>query len=203
MLAAGIDPGATSGIVLLDVRGARAWWLADESTRDPFASDLLREPSLDVVCIETPTVMLARDRFSPWMATNVANAKAQARELRRHFLDRGIAVLEVTAGQWRGRLIGKASADDALIAMMIPRLILDWPARSNAHVRDAAGVALWGARTAAMRLSLGLPTGDVPDPAPRRGKSRTGVRPSRFGSHRTGRGRRAHDAAPALLPGVR
>lgn len=66
---------------------------------------------------------------------------------------RGLAVLEIAAPVWRKRVLGKATADDAAIAQALPLVVSNLPKRSNAHVRDACGVAVGALR--ALRVGLG------------------------------------------------
>jgi Holliday junction resolvasome RuvABC endonuclease subunit len=55
---------------------------------------------------------------------------------------RGLLVYEVTPERWRSLVIGLPSPQDVAIKAAITRLVVEWPAKSNSHVRDAAGVAL-------------------------------------------------------------
>lgn len=48
--------------------------------------------------------------------------------------------------EWRASLCGSRKATDALIGAAVPLAVQDWPKRSNAHERDAAGVALFCGR---------------------------------------------------------
>src|SRR5687767_7097615 len=59
----GIDPGASCGICVLEVRGPKTWYVADDVARDPFASPWIDEPGLELVCIETVSTAFPRDRF--------------------------------------------------------------------------------------------------------------------------------------------
>lgn len=52
------------------------------------------------------------------------------------------AVVEMTAREWRGSVLGKPNASDQAIAVVVPRLVRGWPKRSNVHERDAGGLAL-------------------------------------------------------------
>lgn len=52
--------------------------------------------------------------------------------------------------EWR-RAIVKHRATDHDVAQVITNGIRGWPKRSNAHVRDAAGIALYGAKRWALR----------------------------------------------------
>jgi Holliday junction resolvasome RuvABC endonuclease subunit len=55
----------------------------------------------------------------------------------------GVKAVCFTAADWRREVLGKGSATDQDVAVAIPRLIPNWPKRSNNHVRDAAGAALY------------------------------------------------------------
>lgn len=142
----GVDPGATVGLALLEVRGGVAWWCGDDSTRDALASDLVRD-ELDLVVIEKVGMVFASEGFSPWIATTLMRADRVAERIKVHFEQRRIPIREVAASTWRKHVIGKGNAGDALIRDTIELVVRDWPKRSSVHVRDAAGCALWGART--------------------------------------------------------
>lgn len=51
-------------------------------------------------------------------------------------------VVETTAREWRGVVMGRPQASDAEIGRVIPGLVRGWPRRSNSHARDAAGLAV-------------------------------------------------------------
>ena len=53
----------------------------------------------------------------------------------------GLEVLHVPAVEWRRAMCGKATANDATVKRAVSTLIEGWPARSSAHMRDAAGTA--------------------------------------------------------------
>jgi len=55
---------------------------------------------------------------------------------------RGVPVVPLCAADWRRDVCGNGSATDAVIKDAVTRLVRGWPKRSNAHHRDAAGVAL-------------------------------------------------------------
>lgn len=64
------------------------------------------------------------------------------------------AVVELPAQAWRAALLGRprvrgqfaGTAGDAAVKNAVLALVKDWPKTSNAHARDAAGVAIVGAR---------------------------------------------------------
>jgi len=54
----------------------------------------------------------------------------------------GVGVVVQPATWWRRIVLGRGSASDRSIRVVVPRLVDDWPERSSVHVRDAAGVAI-------------------------------------------------------------
>lgn len=72
--------------------------------------------------------------------------------------ERGVGVLRMTAGEVRKALVGKAHGGgkqkvnmDQLIKSAVEAGVIDWPKRSNVHVRDAAALAIVAARKLAER----------------------------------------------------
>lgn len=54
----------------------------------------------------------------------------------------GIRCVEISASRWRGMIVGRPNATDAMVKVAIMRLIPSFPSRSNCHERDAAGCGL-------------------------------------------------------------
>lgn len=147
----GVDPGATTGLALIRLDNAGATWLGDESTRrDPGASSLMADhlELLDLVAIESVRSVYPRARFAAHMATCIARASRVAGEIAGAARAHGIEVVDVTAEEWRKALCSSRQATDAMVSTVIRSRVSDWPTRSNAHVRDAAGVALFAGRRA-------------------------------------------------------
>lgn len=145
----GFDPGsADTGWCELDVRGGAGTPITPtyfDSGTVPSSFEgvgaLLRARP-DVVAIEKisgyafgagkgPGVVAALIATS-WVAGMIA-ALAHAE---------GLAIVELSALEWRRVVLGKPSASDQLIADVLPRLVHAWPKRSNVHTRDAGGCAL-------------------------------------------------------------
>lgn len=154
----GFDPGATTGWAYLEVSLAAATWIAAGAERDP--SELLHRvqttATLDLVALERVATVFPRDRFGTAMARDLAHASwiggeiaGAVRMLRR-------AVAECEATEWRKALVGATSPSDAKITRAL-RMHLRLPARSNAHERDAAGVALFCARRELLRQRVVRP----------------------------------------------
>lgn len=119
-----------------------------------------------VLTVERVCEVFSRARFGASMATGIANAQWIAGEIAsagRELLG-SANVRTVQQEDWRKALFGagsislmfgaasreKGEDEDDAIARLIPLAIDGWPASSNNHVRDAAGVALWGVRRAHM-----------------------------------------------------
>ena len=65
----------------------------------------------------------------------------------------GLSVTEVKPEVWRRAIVNKAQASDAQVKLAIQTFVRRWPARSNNHVRDAAGVALFVALAGAKAVA--------------------------------------------------
>lgn len=110
------------------------------------------------------TVTLAREQVSGYAYAHVRSAALLATQDRgARFVGtaqaHGYAVVEASAEQWRRQLTGRGAANDAAIKRALAPFVDGLPARTNAHVRDALGVALfaawWGALPAAARAVAG------------------------------------------------
>lgn len=150
----GIDPGATIGFATL--RGDL--WIGDGTTRDVQAlCEHIANPDepIDLVVVESVKQVYPRARFSSKMATALLLAERQVGEIVATARNAGLDVLEVSAAQWRSAIVGNKAATDAAIKAVVSKRVKDFPKRSNAHVRDAMGCALFGARWA--RLNKAAP----------------------------------------------
>lgn len=151
-----VDTGPTScGWAVLesgrDALGLARFVECGECASDKGAlTDLVLATSPHFVAVETPAqvfpsspkVMLARSkqvvatsRVAERLA-NIANAYAKP-------------AIPRTVGEWRRALCGKGvrgTPNDAAVARVLPLYVVNRPARSNVHERDALGlgvVALW------------------------------------------------------------
>jgi Holliday junction resolvasome RuvABC endonuclease subunit len=70
-------------------------------------------------------------------------------------------IFEYTASEWRTAVCRRSNPTDAQVKEAITRLVAGWPSRSNAHHRDAAGVATaaaWWVRTKADGMPKARPS---------------------------------------------
>lgn len=147
MLVLGIDPGATIGLALIEVpaRGRPRWvWHGDTRDHDdPVAW------AMDASAIVPQAIAIEElDGYVYEQARGAALIKTARLE--------GRIVVQVTAlgftpvgmsrAQWRRAICGNGQANDARVKAALSLQVLDMPKRTNAHVRDAAGVAIVGAR---------------------------------------------------------
>ena len=168
MIVLGVDPGATIGLALLDVpaawvRGAasrhgKARVVAVGSVRPEgasapmavrawLASALEKHPELgaelstvlDVVGIERPSgYAYSAARVGPlldaaWQGGEIVGWAATAKL--------APTVATVPAGDWRRLVVGTPSARDAQVAVALESWVVGL-GRTNAHGRDAIGVAI-------------------------------------------------------------
>ena len=171
----GVDPGATVGLALMrhdwarstsvvfvEKASVRSWaeavsaiagWVAFIEQREP-------APSLIGVVERVEKVFPVKRKnvkgISSRMASALLNSTECAVEIRAALRPLCEFVLEVPAAMWRRGLLGLASPSDAQIAEVVSTL---YPSlgRSNAHERDAIGLARHGliwARTLEGRRAL-------------------------------------------------
>jgi hypothetical protein len=155
----GFDPGATIGWAEV---GTGPRFINGGSTRDlSLALSRIREWSgfflsakkdlpdpQFMVAVESVSKVYPRERFTSKMATALLLAERQAGEIVATARACGFDVLEVSAAQWRRSLLGAGRATDRVIAQRLPLIVNDMPKRTNAHVRDAVGVAAYADRWA-------------------------------------------------------
>lgn len=147
MIVLGYDPGASLGYALVDTgEPPRVIWCGAAS-RD--AVDLARAldtgVTVDLVAIERVETVYSRARFGASMATALVAAARVEQRLADCAERRGWPVLYVTAGDWRRAIAGSRTASDARIKRALTLRFGDVLPRTNAHARDAIGVALYGA----------------------------------------------------------
>ena len=135
-----LDPGPTSsGYARVRLVGPRVTYVSSgRVSSDLNQLERLFDPELDAVAVETPKgYVFSPARGAQLLATaRIAGAlawMAQARHLR---------LVELSAGEWRKALCGRATADDHRVADAVAANVIDCPAKSNVHVRDALGLAL-------------------------------------------------------------
>lgn len=158
MIVLGFDPGATIGACVLEVtgdvaKGRRARRLHASSCRNDspqfraWLSMLFdwRHLTNDlVVAIEEASMIFGKPTGAQ------AHARATALVMTAKVSERiatlaeseGHAIVRLPSTRARGLVVGRPNASDATIETAVTRLVDGWPARSNAHVRDAAVVAL-------------------------------------------------------------
>jgi Holliday junction resolvasome RuvABC endonuclease subunit len=163
MIVMGIDPGATVGLCVLNLAErptSRVW---SGSSRGETAAEVLGEIAIPaLVCVERVERVHGSPRMGSAYAEGLVRAAWLGGEIAQWCRSRGARVVTCSAGTWRGALCGSSQATDAAIAAMVRLRIRDWPARSNAHERDAAGCALWAG------LGLAAPPTRIELPAPPR-----------------------------------
>lgn len=111
-----------------------------------------------IVSAERVLKVVERDRFGGSMATGLVNGNWMGGEIAgiaRWIFGAG-AVTTRSENEWRRTVIGahdvgRGLTEDQQLGILIPRLIDGWPAKSNPHERDAAGLALDGAERARVR----------------------------------------------------
>lgn len=155
MIVLGIDPGATIGLALLEVPAVgRPKWLWHGDTRrvqraiasamdDAIASLGVRVPVDAIAVEEVRGYVYEKQRGAELFKTSQREGRLieQAESC-------GFDPIMVSRADWRKALCGNGSADDAKVKRALTMQVVNMPTRTNAHVRDAAGVAIVGARMA-------------------------------------------------------
>lgn len=146
MIVLALDPGRSIGHAVLDFESRRPRILLLEVTEDtnPAMSWMHLNASISpIIAIETNETYVTRERnVNPAPFINAARIGG---ELAGYARALGLRVVAVSAHEWRRAIVGKRNASDADIKAAVSRLV-DLPKRSNAHERDAIGVALYAER---------------------------------------------------------
>jgi len=143
----GVDPGSSHvGMTVLDIGDSPTSWVSQETMRpEEFtpATFSTYKSGCDVymVAIEAPV-----GRTGPWVGPVVQTALI-AGEIFGICKTLGMRPQYVLCKDWRKMLCGKGNASDAEVKEALSREVC-LPVRTNAHVRDAAGVALVAGRLA-------------------------------------------------------
>ena len=153
----GVDPGATIGAAILRVSRGNCEWIDSWSGRSVgYLRSWLAETGahgrrFDLVAIETAAVVYPRAGFGTYMATALMDAAKIGGELRGQAIERGLSTQEATAAAARKALVGLAQPSDAQVKSALGRAV-KLPKFTNAHVRDAAVVALYCGRRALLGI---------------------------------------------------
>lgn len=149
MMVLGFDPGSShTGWCAIDVRGGGTLPVEatyfDAGTVPSACGDvaLLLRRYPEVVAVEKLAGYAFGAGKGPGVVAGLVASSWVAGLISALAWSEGLATEEMTAMEWRKRVLGKPSASDQQIAVAIPAAIHGWPKRSNVHVRDAAGVAL-------------------------------------------------------------
>lgn len=150
MIITGFDPGSNkTGWCSLDVRGGgtvpveATFFEAGIVASEPYElAELLRALKPEVVAIEKLEGFAFGGGKGPGVVSALVASSRVAGMLSGLAYAAQIEAVEMTALVWRKLVIGNASAKDVQIADVVPARVHGWPKRSNAHTRDAGGVAL-------------------------------------------------------------
>jgi|SRR5690606_5922310 len=148
MIVLGIDPGATVGLALIEVPAVgRPKWIWHDAIREEELS--LPELQWD----EDAPGVIAIEQVEGYAYDHVrSKALIQTARLEGRLIEQARAMGYdpgmVSRSQWRKALCGNGSADDAEVKRALELQTVGMPKRTNAHARDAAGVAIVGARMA-------------------------------------------------------
>lgn len=150
MMVLGIDPGPVwCGWAVLDfsILGAPVWFWGGQtndvgSLLEACIASAHGKPEL--VAIEQPRVMHDNVANVHVMSTAWGGGRVQG-----HAEARGFATLAVGVNEWRQAFVGQSKRGDnvdAKVKEMFYRIVRQAPRQTSTHARDAAGVAIVGAR---------------------------------------------------------
>lgn len=160
MIILGIDPGPTEhGMAWIEVtadarrlNGAQCHahqYALEHIGRMDIVSALSREMGIEVlVCIEVPEQVHPSRSMSKAAAiargTQLVKTLERVADLRVACERAGVPCVTMACREARRAMGVRGAKPDAATAVVLQRLVSGWPRRSNAHVRDAAIVALAG-----------------------------------------------------------
>lgn len=163
MIVLAFDPGKTIGFAAVSFYSSHPDVIDSSSESDLvyWRDELPKLPKRNqdatlVVAVETNETYATRERnINPVPLINAARIGGEIAGFARGL---GLRVVEASALEWRRAIVGKRNASDAEIKTALSRLV-DLP-RTNAHVRDSIGLALYAyrkilleSRTSRRRLS--------------------------------------------------
>ena len=156
MLVLGVDPGASTGLVLANYyhehRCSAVRWCRTVRDFQDVVSAMIeaREAGARVVAVETVAGYAWGPRASARVGQLVAAAR-QVGEIVGVAKSIGLGTVEATSRKWRRAVVGKSAVKDRFISDVFTERGYPLP-RCNAHARDAYGVALY----VSAGLTLGL-----------------------------------------------
>ena len=137
-----LDPGPTqTGYANVRAAGGRATFVSGGLARSCRRELVPLLEQAEAVALEVPRGPIFAPYRGPTIIATAGIACAIAWEAERL----GKPVVEFTAGEVRKALCGKANANDHAVADVVRGNVVDFPARSNEHVRDACALAVVGA----------------------------------------------------------
>lgn len=165
MIVIGVDPGRSTGWAMLDCSKSKATVIrhgvlefGEDETPEAWASDGSADQWVGgffgvcdafTLAVESPAVVRPRAAsggVTPSMTTGLLFTKGVAVALAASSA-RWCAFRHCEAAAWRKRVAGKPNASDTEVKAALLRLVrvgqLAELPRTNCHVRDAIGVALW------------------------------------------------------------
>jgi hypothetical protein len=151
------DVGATTGLALLELQDGRPTWLDGMSTRGLFVDGprLIATPrecfadlgNVDCVVVEVPGNIQSGGKSTGAglsIGKHLIASAEQAGLLLGWAQAHRVPTLRATAHVWRKAVVGKGNATDAEVKVAVTRQVAGLPERTNAHVRDAVGLGVWG-----------------------------------------------------------
>ena len=153
MIILGLDPGShTTGYAILDAERATVSFVECGSLENEELAAWLYDDAHDVDCVAIERIEgvafapkgagIVPHLLSASNAAGVAKGAAQLLSTNRA----RVHIVEASAREWRKAIVGKANASDADVKRVVTLHVQGWPKVSNAHERDAAGVAMYAAR---------------------------------------------------------
>jgi Holliday junction resolvasome RuvABC endonuclease subunit len=155
----GIDPGAHTGWATVeDGKRVIDFGVLTPDEAPERVRAILSDSAIGLVAIEKvihvhPVVRKGKAGISTVQTLALIDAGWLGGDLRRVALTLGVPTITFAAEEWRKAMIGKPTADNAMIDRVLRLRLRDFPAprKSANHERDAMGIAAYGALRARVK----------------------------------------------------
>ncbi len=159
MLILGLDPGKTTGIVLMESERQKWRPMIWKSTNISPELEIegicarvgIHTSHIDLIAVESVSSIYPRARFTVKMANAIQNSTRVEERILAEARRLGLKTETCSAAEWRRGLCGgKGSSSDAAVKRWLTAYLTFMP-ETNAHCRDAMGTAICCAIKCKMR----------------------------------------------------
>jgi GNAT superfamily N-acetyltransferase len=136
----GLDPGGLTGWTILDFNGYRPCFVSGGAVA-PDGLHSIDYASADWIAMEAVEEVYRRHGFGTQMATGIAGATRVEGRIIEIAKAKGLRLEMCTGNEWRRMVVGEFN--DPAIRRMVLLRVDRLPKRTNVHMRDAMGTALF------------------------------------------------------------